>query len=168
MAYQHTLTLCQWYRDNTLAGMTAARPSGVAAKIVQLGDISYYSARSISSILPVILIRPIRVEQVEATGLHSTSFVYVNRIVYVRKYSQSEDIVTDKLTDVGTIVEAIWADWNFSGLSLDAKGSQVESSGVSLIDYEPEEDIFATALDESLSAAAIEVEVVVHFSRKQT
>lgn len=169
MAFDHTLTICQWLRDQTLADMLEDSPTGIGAKIIQLGDISYFSGVSVSSIVPIILVKPLRAEYGEGNaGLLRVEVEYTTRVVYIRSFSESEDVVTNKVTDTIAIVEALWKDWLFDGIVLDAVGSQVISSGVSFVEYDPEEDIFAMALDESLSASAVEVETVISMNRKQT
>jgi len=169
VAYIHAKVICEHLRDVSLIGMKSAAPTGVGAKIIQLGDLTYFAAGISNTVIPIILIKPIRAPFDESeAGLLKAAYTLLIRIVYVRSYSEASGAVSLKIQDTEKIVEALWSDWLFEGITLDAVGSQISSSMVTDVDFEPEEDLFASALDESLQASAIEVETMVHVNRKQS
>jgi hypothetical protein len=158
----HVDEICEHLKTATLAGLTAAPPTGLGLTVLNYGGLEYYPA-DYAGTLDALLIKPVSVRYRPSTMQKVECSIRV-RLVYARRYANSENIVEKKVENTAKIVEAVWTDWLFSGLSL--TNGQLVSCLVTDVDYEPKEDFIAFSLGQTVSASAVIVESIVSTNRR--
>lgn len=85
--------------------------------------------------------------------------IYRIRIIYVRRIDISNNVLDAKMNDAATIIDKIYEKHKLPGLTLN--GGNVLWWLPSVIEYQPAEDNFVSAIAADLTAVAFNTEVIV-------
>lgn len=133
-------------------------------KLISRGSMKYlnFDVADLSTKFPLVLVLPEN-DTVEVGLGEIYDIVHKIRIVYIRKYATTDEIVKNKITDLLKFAELVVDNINLSALSL--PNGQIVSSLVDEIEYEPEEDNSIKVLNSELTAGA--VRILVHVGTRK-
>jgi hypothetical protein len=134
--------------DQNLSG-----PMGL--KVVTIGALEFFPAlETLADNLPAVFVKPAPSTNLERITTGQTYRIsYSFRIVFVKSFGPSEEIVRQKTVETQKIAELLIDHVDLGGLAL--RNGQILFTTLKTIEWEPPEDNLVASLNADMTAAAL-------------
>lgn len=124
-------------------------------KVIAIGALEFFPAlENLSDNVPAVFIKPAPATNLERITTGQTyRIVYHFRLVFVKPFSPSEEIIKTKTAETQKIAELLIDNVDLDGLAL--PNGQVLFSSLKAIEWEPPEDNLVATINANLTAAAL-------------